>query len=95
MSLMEVLISALLLACSSSAALGVWSRAASTLQQSSQLELKSNELELMRLASHRWLAQGGAELALLRAGSDDCLLDAEALAAASDQALPLPKGLRR
>lgn len=95
MSMVEVLISALLLACSSSAALGVWSRAASSWQQSSQRELKSNELELMRLASHRWLAQRGAELTLLRPGSDDCLLDADALAAASDQALPLPQGLRR
>ena len=95
MSLGEVLISSLLLAFSSSAALGVWSQAAATWQQSSKLQQTADQLDLLQLASHRWLMRHGAEHDLLKSGSDRCRLDLEAVAAASDQALPVPIGIKR
>ena len=84
MSLPEVLVSSLLVAVSSSAALGVWSQAMATWQQSSRLQQQADELELLQLASHRWLAVHGSPLNLLRSDSDPCLFDAGALAAALD-----------
>ena len=96
MSLAEVLISSLLLAISSSAALGVWSQATAIWQQSRTLQQSADELALMQLASHRWLTLHGSERnLLLRSGLDPCLLDALALAAASDQAVPLPQDITR
>ena len=95
MSLPEVLISSLLLASSSSAALGVWSQAMATWQQSSELQQTTDELELIRLASHRWLMLYSSQPNLLKPGLDPCLLDVRALAAASDQAVPLPQGITR
>tara|TARA_B100000482_G_scaffold190001_1_gene172435 strand:- start:133 stop:546 length:414 start_codon:yes stop_codon:yes gene_type:complete len=94
-SLAEVLISSLLLAISSSAALGVWSQATAIWQQSRTLQQSADELALMQLASHRWLRLHGSERNLLRSGLDPCLLDALALAAASDQAVPLPQDITR
>ena len=95
MSLVEVLISSLLLASSSSAALGVWRQATVTWQQSSQLQQTADQLERLQLASHRWLTLHGSERNLLRSRLKQCLLDAGALAAASDQAVPLPPGMTR
>ena len=95
MSLPEVLISSLLLASSSSAALGVWSQATTTWQQNSTLHQTADQLELLQLASHRWLQGHGAEGNLLTSGSGPCLLDARALAVALDQGVPLPKGFTR
>ena len=51
MSMAEVLISSLLLASSSSAALGVWNRATVIWQQSYQLEEQADELALVQLAA--------------------------------------------
>ena len=56
---------------------------------------KANDLQLMQLASHRWLMRHGAEHDLLRSGSDACQLDSEAVAAAFEQALPVPGGMTR
>ena len=95
MSLTEVLISSILLASSSSAALGVWSQATATWQQSSTLQQTADQLELLQLASHRWLKGQGAERNLVRSGLDPCRLDASAVAVAVDQAVPLPKGMTR
>ena len=95
MSLPEVLISFMLLASSSSAALGVWSQATETWQQSSRLLQTVDQLELLQLASHRWLQSHGAESNLLISDSDSCLLDASALAVAFEQAVPLPQGMTR
>ena len=95
MSLVEVLISSLLLASSSSAALGVWSQATAAWHQSSKVLQQADELQLLQLASHRWLMRHGAEHDLLKSGSDPCRLDPEAVAAASDQALPVPVGIKR
>ena len=95
MSLPEVLISSILLASSSSAALGVWSQATATWQQSSTLQQTADQLELMQLASHRWLTLHGVESNLLISGSDPCLLDASAVAVALNQAVPLPEAITR
>ena len=95
MSLTEVLIASLLLASSSSAALGVWSQATATWQQTSTLQQTADQLELMQLASHRWLMLHGAERNLVISGSDPCLLDASAVAVALNQAVPLPQGITR
>ena len=95
MSLPEVLISSLLLASSSSAALGVWTQATAVWQQSSTLQQTADQLELLQLASHRWLQGHEAERNLSISGSGPCLLDARALAVALDQAVPLPQGITR
>ena len=95
MSLVEVLISSLLLAGSSSAALGVWSQATASWHQSDKLLKQADELRLLQLASHRWLMRHGDEHDLLKSGSDSCRLDPETVAAASDQAVPVPVGLKR
>ena len=92
MNLIEVLISSLLLASSSAAALGVWSQAASEVAASTRLEQQADQLERLRLASHRWLiAEAGAHT--LTKGS--CRFAVSSLSAAMDQALPLPEGIRR
>ena len=95
MSLPEVLIASLLLASSISAALGVWSQALATWQQSGMQQQQADDLELLQLASHRWLTLVGSQPSLLKSDLDSCLFDAGALAAASDQAVPLPQGMTR
>ena len=95
MSLPEVLISFILLASSSSAALGVWSQAMETWHQSSRMLQTVDQLELMQLASHHWLKAHGAERNLLRSGLDQCLMDARALDTALGQAVPLPQDITR
>ena len=95
MSLPEVLISFMLLASSSSAALGVWSQATETWQQSRTMQHTADQMELLQLASHRWLRLHGAERNLVISDSDSCLLDASALAVVFDQAVPLPQGMTR
>ena len=95
MSLVEVLIASLLLVSSSSAALGVWSQAIETVRETNRLQQRADELQLLQLSSHRWLMRHGAEHDLLKSGSDPCRLDTEAVAAASDQALPVPIGIKR
>ena len=91
----EVLIASLLLASSSSAALGVWSQALATWQQSGMQQQQTDELELLQRASHRWLTLDGSQPSLLKPDLDSCLFDAGALAAASDQAVPLSQGMTR
>ncbi|MAD07842.1 MAG: hypothetical protein CMP86_10575 [Gammaproteobacteria bacterium] len=95
MSLPEVLIASLLLASSSGAAIGVWSQAVATWQHGSELQKQADQLELIRLASHRWLTRHGSKHNLLLLGSDLCQLDVEAVAVVSDQNLPLPQGITR
>jgi len=95
MSLPEVLISSILLASSSSAALGVWNQATATWQQSRTLQHTADQLELLQLASHRWLKGQGADRNLVISGLDPCLLDATAVAVALDDAVPLQQGMTR
>lgn len=92
MNLIEVLISSLLLAASSAAALGVWSQAANEVAASTRLEQQADQLERLRLASHRWLiAEAGAHTLI----NGSCRFDVSSLSAAMDQALPAPEGTTR
>ena len=95
MSLPELLIASLLLASSSGAALGVWSQTMVNWQQSSELQKQADQLELLQLASHRWLTLRGSEHDLVISGSDRCVLDVEAVDVASDRDLPMPQGMTR
>ena len=82
----------LLLAGSSAAALGVWSLAVTEVAASRRLEQQGDQLEQLRLASHRWLiAEAGPHM--LTHGS--CRFAVSSLSAAMDEALPLPEGIRR
>ena len=92
MNLIEVLISSLLLAGSSAAALGVWSQAAKEVSRSSALEQQADQLERLRLASHRWLIAGSG-LKELTNGS--CQFEVGTLTAALNQAIPAPEGVDR
>ena len=95
MSLVEVMVSSVLVGISSTAALGVWNQAAALVHYTASLERKADDLEMLRLASHRWLAQRAAEKGQLMTAVAPCQLDAVAVAAAADAALPLPKGITR
>ena len=95
MSLVEVLIASLLLVSSSSAALGVWSQAIETVRETNRLQQRADELQLLQLSSHRWLMRHGAEQDLLGSDSDACQLDPVAVAAALNQAVPLPQAFTR
>ena len=92
MNLIEVLISSLLLAGSSAAALGVWSQAATEVARSSALEQQADQLERLRLASHRWLiAEAGSQ----RLTNGSCRFEIGTLTAAMNQAIPAPQGVDR
>ena len=95
MSLVEVVVSSVLVGISSTAALGVWNQAAALVHDTASMERKADDLEMLRLASHRWLAQRAAEKGQLMTAMVPCRWDAVAVAAAADAALPLPKGITR
>ena len=95
MSLVEVVVSSVLVGISSTAALGVWNQAAALVHDTASMERKADDLEMLRLGSHRWLAQRAAEKGQLMTAMDPCRWDAVAVAAAADAALPLPKGITR
>ena len=95
MSLVEVMLSSVLVGISSTAALGVWNQAAALAHDTASLERRAADLEMLRLASHRWLAQRAAEKGQLMTAMAPCRWDAVAVAAAADAALPLPKGITR
>ena len=92
MNLIEVLISSLLLAGSSAAALGVWSLAVTEVAASRRLEQQGDQLERLRLASHRWLI---AEAAAHTPANGSCRFDLSSLTAAIDRSVPAPEGLVR
>ena len=95
MSFVEFMISSVVLANSRCAALGVWSQAAQRWQHNTKLQQQADQLELVRLATHRWLSLQGVESNLLISNSDQCLLDAAVVAASVTQAVPLPKRMMR
>ena len=72
MTLAEVLISSVVLAGSSSAALGVWSQAAREIQRAQRLDELALQLETVRIATHRWLESGKASSNLLDPTTRDC-----------------------
>ena len=89
MSLLEVVVSSVVLASSSSAALGVWNRAAIEIQRSTQLDEHALQLETARIATDRWLQSDAASVDLLDQASPDCRFNPAALEAAVADRLPL------
>ena len=89
MSLLEVVVSSVVLAGSSSAALGVWNQAATEIQRATQLDALALQLEMARIATDRLLQSDRASADLLDSSSPDCRFNPEALEAAVAERLPL------
>ena len=89
MSLLEVVVSSVVLASSSSAALGVWNQAANEMQRATQLDELALQLETARIATHRWLQSDAASSVVIDASAPDCRFHTEALQLAVAERLPL------
>ena len=89
MSLLEVVVSSVVLASSSSAALGVWNQAANEIQRATQLDEFVLQLEMTRIATDRWLQSDAAASVVIDSSSADCRFNPEALEAAVAERLPL------
>ena len=89
MSVLEVVVSSVVLASSGSAALGVWSQAATEVQRVTQLDQLALQLETARVSSHRWLQSDAAASVVIDSSSADCRFNTEALGAAVAERLPL------
>ena len=89
MTLLEVLVSSVVLAGSSSAALGVWNQAASEIQSAKQFDALSLQLETARISTDRLLQSDVAASVVIDASSPDCRFNPEALEAAVAERLPL------
>ena len=89
MSLLEVVVSSVVLVSSSSAALGVWNQAATEVQRATQLDELALQLETARIATDRWLQSDAASSVVSDSSSPDCRFNPEALEAAVAERLPL------
>ena len=89
MSLLEVVVSSVVLAGSSSAALGVWNQAATEAQRATQLDELALQLETARIATERWLQSDAAASGVIDSTSADCRFNPEVLEAAVAERLPL------
>ena len=89
MTLLEVVVSSVVLAGSSSAALGVWNQAANEIQSATQLDVLSLQLETARIATERWLQSDAAASVVIDSSSPDCRFNAAALDVAVAERLPL------
>ena len=89
MSLLEVVVSSVVLAGSSSAALAVWNQAANEVQRATQLDALALQLETARIATHRWLQSDAAASVVIDSRSPDCRFNVAALEAAVAERLPL------
>ena len=89
MSLLEVVVSSVVLAGSSSAALGVWNQAATEIHHASQLDELALQLETARIATVRWLQSDAASAVVVDSTSADCRFKAGALEAAVAERLSL------
>ena len=89
MSLLEVVVSSVVLASSSSAALGVWNQAASEVQRATKLDALALQLETARISTERWLQSDAAASVVIDSSSPDCRFNPEALEAAVAERLPL------
>ena len=89
MSLLEVVVSSVVLAGSSSAALGVWNEAATEMQRATQLDEFALQLETARIATERWLQSDAAASGVIDSTSADCRFNPEVLEAAVAERLPL------
>ena len=82
MSLLEVVVSSVVLAGSSSAALGVWNQAANEVHRATQLDALALQLETARISTDRWLQSDAAASVVIDSSSPDCRFNPEALDAA-------------
>ena len=89
MTLLEVVVSSVVLASCSSAALGVWNQAANEIKRTTQLDALALQLEAARIATHRWLQSDAAASFVIDSVSPDCRFKAEALEAAVAERLAL------
>ena len=89
MTLIEVVVSSVVLAGSSSAALGVWNQAATELQRTTQLDALALQLETARITTERWLQSDEASVDLLDHTSPDCRFNSAALKAVVAEHLPI------
>ena len=89
MSLLEVVVSSVVLATTSSAALGVWNQAATEVQRSTQLDELALQLETTRIATERLLQSDAAASVVIDSSSPDCRFNPEALEVAVAERLPL------
>ena len=89
MSLLEVVVSSVVLAGSSCAALGVWNQAATEMQRATQLDELALQLETARIATDRWLQSDAAASVVIDSSSPDCRFNPEALEVAVAERLPL------
>ena len=89
MTLLEVVVSSVVLAGSGTAALGVWNQAANEVQLATQLDALSLQLETARIATDRWLQSDAAASVVIDSSSPDCRFNPEALGAAVAERLPL------
>ena len=89
MTLIEVVVSTLVLSVSSSAALGDWNQAAGEIQSAQRREEMALELETARIATDRWLQSEAASSVVIDSSSPDCRFYPEALKADVSERLPL------
>ena len=89
MTLLEVVVSSVVLAGSSSAALGVWNQAANEVHRATQLDTLALQLETARIATERWLQSDAAASVVIDSSSADCRFNVAALDAAVAVRLPL------
>jgi type II secretory pathway pseudopilin PulG len=89
MSLLEVVVSSVVLAGSSSAALGVWNQAGNEIQRATQLDALALQIETARISTDRWLQSDAASAVVFDSTSPDCRFNPEALEAAVAERLPL------
>ena len=89
MTLLEVVVSSVVLAGSSSAALGVWNQAATELQRATQLDELALQLETARIATERWLQSDEASIDLLDQTSPDCRFNSAVLEAVVAERFPI------
>ena len=94
MSLLEVVVSSVVLAGSSSAALGVWNQAATEVQRATKLNELALQLETARIATDRWLQSDAAASVVIDSSSPDCRFNVAALEAAVAERLPLGSEVR-
>ena len=89
MTLLEVVVSSVVLTGSSSAALGMWNQAASEMQRAAQLDAFALQLETARISTDRWLQSDAAASVVIDSSSADCRFNSEALQSAVAERLPL------
>ena len=89
MTLLEVVVSSVVLAGSSGTALGVWNQAATEVHSATKLDALALEMETVRIALDRWLQSDAASSVVIDSSSPDCRFNSESLEAAVADRLPL------